>query len=140
MTEREYRSAMRKWKTANKKRRERQKTAQQIMDITPTSSPRSGTPVLRRSRGRKQIRRDRSAVYRNNLKLQEEIEKLKRICSKYKKRYQKAKTSIKHTEQVNKLNQNKFSTLSNAIKDHYRSLKSIKEKQSLKQIFKENAI
>ncbi|CAG9789811.1 unnamed protein product [Diatraea saccharalis] len=100
MTEREHRSAKRKWKTANKKRRERQKTAQQIMDITPTSSPRSGTPVLPRSRGRKQIRRDRSAVYRNNLKLQEEIEKLKRMCSKYKKRYQRAKTSIKHTEQM----------------------------------------
>ncbi|CAG9783815.1 unnamed protein product [Diatraea saccharalis] len=62
MTEREHRSAKRKWKTANKKHRERQKTAQQIMDITPTSSPRSGTPVLPRSRGRKQIRRDRSAV------------------------------------------------------------------------------
>ncbi|CAG9789577.1 unnamed protein product [Diatraea saccharalis] len=70
------------------------------MDITPTSSSRSGTPVLPRSRGRKQIRRDRSAVYRNNLKLQEEIEKLKRMCSKNKKRYQRAKTSIKHTEQM----------------------------------------
>ncbi|CAG9794115.1 unnamed protein product [Diatraea saccharalis] len=62
MTEREHRSAKRKWKTANKKRRERQKTALQIRDITPTSSQRSGTPVLPRPRGRKQIRRDRSAI------------------------------------------------------------------------------
>lgn len=140
MTEREHRSANRKWKNANKKRRERQKTAQLIMDITPPSSPRPGTPVSLRSRGRRQIRRDRSAVYRKNMKLQEELEMMKTRCSKYKKRYQRATTSIKHTKQINKLNQNKYSTLSNAIKDHYKSLKSVKEKKALKQIFQGEGI
>ncbi|CAH4031389.1 unnamed protein product [Pieris brassicae] len=44
MTEREHR-ANRKWNNANKKRRVPQKTSQQIMDITPPSSPRPGTPA-----------------------------------------------------------------------------------------------
>ncbi|XP_063384484.1 uncharacterized protein LOC134670614 [Cydia fagiglandana] len=140
MTEREHRNIKRKWKTANKKRRERQKCAQQIMNITPASSPRSGTPVSPRSRGRRQIRRDRSAVYRKNLKIQEKLEKMKRLCDKYKKRYQRAKTTIKDTKKVNKLNQNKYSMLSNAIKDHYKSLKSVREKKALKRIFQGEGI
>lgn len=90
MTEREHRSAKRKWKNANKKRRERQKTAQQITDITPPISPRPGTPVPSKSRGRRLIRRDRCAMYRINMKLREELEQMKRTCSKYKKRYQRA--------------------------------------------------
>lgn len=140
MTEREHRSAKRKWKNANKKRRERQKTAQQIMDTTPPSSPQPGPLVSPRSRGRRQIRRDRSAMYRKNIKLQEELEKIKRRCSKYKKRYQRVKNSIKDADQVNKLNQNKYSTLSNAIKDRYKSLKSVKEKKALKQLFQGEGI
>lgn len=140
MTEREHRNIKRKWKTANKKRRERQKCAQQIMNITPASSPRSGTPVSPRSRGRRQIRRDRSAVYRKNLKIQEELEKMKWLCDKYKKRYQRAKTTIKDTKKINKLNQNKYSTISNAIKDHCKSLKSVREKKALKRIFQGKGI
>lgn len=140
MTEREHRNIKRKWKTANKKRRERQKCAQQIMNIAPSSSPRPGTPVSPRSRGRRQLRRDRSAVYRKNLKIQGELEKMKRLCDKYKKRYQRAKSAINDKKKVNKLNQNKYSTLSNAIKDYYKSLKSLREKKALKRIFQGEGI
>ncbi|KAL3278351.1 hypothetical protein HHI36_013682 [Cryptolaemus montrouzieri] len=70
MTEREHRAAKRKWKIANKKRRERQSSVQQIMMNTPPSLPRT-EPA--RTRDRRRVRRDRSALYRKNLKLKEEL-------------------------------------------------------------------
>ncbi|CAH1958438.1 unnamed protein product [Acanthoscelides obtectus] len=90
MTEREHRAAKRRWKIANKKRRERQKAAQQLVENTPPFTPRSGTPDSPRCRSRKRVRRDQSALYRQNVKLQEELERLKKKCNKYKKRYQRA--------------------------------------------------
>lgn len=138
MTEREHRSAKRKWKIANKKRRELRKAAQAILFDTPVSTPWSGTPVSPRSRGRRQIRRDRSALYRKNTKLQEEIEKLRKKCNKYKKRYQRCKNTEKasNTESGDK----KFKALSNAIKDRYSRMKTVKERRVIRQIFQGDSI
>ncbi|CAH1636783.1 unnamed protein product [Spodoptera littoralis] len=134
MTEREHRSAKRKWKMANRKRRERQKSVQVILDITPASTPRSGTPVSPSSRGRRKVRRDRSALYRQNKKLEEENEKLKRKCNKYKKRYQRQKG--KNSENGHK----KYIALSNAIKNHYSRIKKLKERLAIRRIFDEDII
>ncbi|CAH2000148.1 unnamed protein product, partial [Acanthoscelides obtectus] len=134
MTEREHRAAKRRWKIANKKRRERQKAAQQLVENTPPSTPRSGTPDSPRCRGRKRVRRDRSALYRQNVKLQEELERLKKKCNRYKKRYKRARHP-----RINPDN-NKYSTLSNAIRVHYKGLTPVKEKRALRQVFHGEAI
>lgn len=76
MTEGTLKDAKRKWKTANNKRRELQKTARNIMFNTPPSTPGSGTPLSPRSRVRRQVGRDRSFLYKNNVKLQEKLETL----------------------------------------------------------------
>ncbi|CAH2006570.1 unnamed protein product [Acanthoscelides obtectus] len=100
MTEREHRAAKRRWKIANKKRRGRQKAAQQLVENIPPSTPRSGTPDSPRCRGRKRVRRDRSALYRQNAKLQEELERLKKKCNKYKKKYQMITINIQHDQML----------------------------------------
>lgn len=138
MTKTEHRSAKRKWKIANKKRRERQKALQAIMIETPVSTPRSGTPVSSRSRGRRQVRRDRSALYRQNSKLQEEIEKLKKMCNKYKKRYQRYKNTVNANQSES--GDKKYAVLSNAIKDRYRRMNNVKEKRAIKKIFQGESI
>lgn len=101
MTEREHWSAKRKWKISNKKRRERQQAAQAILAETPVSTPRSGTPISPRSRGRRHVRRDRSALYRQNMKLQEEMDKLKKKCNKYKKDTKDKKQASRRPETKN---------------------------------------
>ena len=62
MTKGEHRSAKLKWMVANKTRREHQERGQVILDNTPASTPLSGTPVSPRSRGRRRVRRERSAL------------------------------------------------------------------------------
>ncbi|CAH2009759.1 unnamed protein product [Acanthoscelides obtectus] len=114
MTEREHRAANRRWKIANKKRRERQ----QLVENTPPSTPRSGTPDSPRCRGRKR----------------EELERLENKCNKYKKRYQRVRQ-----HRINPDN-NKYSTLSNDIRVHYKGLTTVKEKRALRQVFHGEAI
>lgn len=81
MTEKEHRFAKRKWRTANKKRRGCQQAVRIVLENleTPSSTPRSETLVSLSARGRRQVRRDRSALYRRNLKLQE-LEELNEKC------------------------------------------------------------
>ncbi|KAL3290025.1 hypothetical protein HHI36_023397 [Cryptolaemus montrouzieri] len=118
MIERKHRAAKRKWKMANKKRQERQRAGQQIMMNTPLSSPRT-EPA--RTRDRTRVRRDRSALYRRNLKLQEELEKV---------------ISTRRAEKSSKdLRENKYTTLTRAIRDHYNNLKTLAEKKDFKRIF-----
>lgn len=77
----------------NKKRRKRQQATSVVLGLeTLSSTPRSGTPVSPTSRGRRQVKRDRSTLFRRNAKL-EELEELKKKCNKYKKRYQRIKKS-----------------------------------------------
>ncbi|KAL4705686.1 hypothetical protein ACJJTC_018759 [Scirpophaga incertulas] len=137
MTEREHRCAKRKWKTANKKRRERQRAARIVLESleSPSSTPQSGSPVSPASRGRRQVRRDRSALYRQNVKLQEELEEFKKKCNKYKKRYQRIKKSIPNQDE-----NDKYTTLTNAIRNHYKKINNIKDKKIVKQIFQERSI
>lgn len=59
---------------AKRKRCDREQTLQRVMLETPESSP---SPELTKQRGRKQIRMDRSALYRQNVKLQEKIKQMK---------------------------------------------------------------
>ena len=129
MTEREHRNAKRRWKLANKKRRDEQKALQNLFPVTPEHTP-PPTPNPHQVLGRKQVRRDRSALYRQNVKLQEELENLKRQCQKYKKRYQRAKRS-----RLVEDDKNKYTVLSNALRIHYTQMKNIKNKQQVQKIF-----
>ncbi|KAL3278010.1 hypothetical protein HHI36_013351 [Cryptolaemus montrouzieri] len=98
----------------------------EIMMNKPPSLPRTETA---RTRDRRRVRRDRSALYRRNLKLQEELKKQKRKSNEYKKRYRRAEKSSKD------LRENKYTTLTRAIRDHYNKLKTLVEKKAFKQIF-----
>nr|CAI5830942.1 unnamed protein product [Callosobruchus analis] len=85
MTEREHRLAKKSWKAANRKRRKQQRATQIIMADTPESTP-PPTPNPYQPR-------DRSALYRRNVKLEEELKKMKTKYYKYKKRFQGVKQS-----------------------------------------------
>ncbi|CAH1115461.1 unnamed protein product [Psylliodes chrysocephalus] len=97
MTPREHRSAKKKLKKANKKRREQQKAVQRLMAIdtppaSPVGTPRNLSPAMRAHvLGRRKVRPDGTKLFRENQKLLTEIEKIRRQYLKYKKRYQRTK-------------------------------------------------
>ncbi|KAK9870457.1 hypothetical protein WA026_008017 [Henosepilachna vigintioctopunctata] len=92
MTPKEHKK--RQWRIDNKKRRERQKTLQNVLINTPASTPPPSSPrplplsprsnsltpasSVAPSRGRKQLRRDRSRLYRQNIQLQDQTQELLR--------------------------------------------------------------
>lgn len=114
---------------------------QEQYEPTPPSSPVALLPSTRKERGRKSIRRDRSKLYRENIKLQNEAQTLKKKYGKYKKRaHRKEKELLKMKEKQPKEDseqiQNKYNTLCNAIKETYKKIKARKGKNLLKTIFK----
>ncbi|CAG5000387.1 unnamed protein product [Parnassius apollo] len=80
MNAREHRIMKRKWQQANKKRREKKQMLENVPLDTPALSPipenpqirpHSATPTLSEAssaRGRKKVKRDRSKMYRDNIK------------------------------------------------------------------------
>ncbi|CAG9791138.1 unnamed protein product [Diatraea saccharalis] len=166
MTPKEHKKTKRQWQIRNKKRRERQKTLQNVLMNTPTSTPppssprllplsprsRSLTPVssVASSRGRKQVRRDRSRLYRQNIQLQNQTQELLRKVQKYKKRLQRLKkkrnkmltTTIysKKENEQGKEEYRKYTILSNTIKKHYKNTKDHKTKRYIKSILEDPAI
>nr|CAI5848865.1 unnamed protein product [Callosobruchus analis] len=111
MTEREHRLAKKRWKAANRKRRKQQRATQIIMADTPKSTP-PPTPKPYQARGRKQVRRDRSALYRRN------------------KRFQGVKQSSVQKS-------NRYCVLSGAFKDFYTKTRSLTEKRLFRKVFSE---
>lgn len=139
-----------------KQLRQRKQNLNRALDLTPPSSPsiiqtppnasddenmdlvreEVALPVperesTRASKGKKKIRRDRSQLYRVNLKLQEKVEKLKKQCEKYKKRCQRQEHKKNKPEIDEKT---KYQKLSSTMKANYQRLRSLKEKRFLKNI------
>ncbi|CAG4968976.1 unnamed protein product [Parnassius apollo] len=57
-------------------------------DLPLHNNPQCHSPNLtKKERGKKKVKRNRSKLYKDNLKLRDEIEKFERKCNKYKKRY-----------------------------------------------------
>lgn len=145
MTTREHRIIKRKWQRHNKKRREKREMLQSTVMNTPDPSPvlesvRELTPALSSgscsSRGRNKVKRDRSKVYRTNIKLQEQVKGLEKKLRKYKKRLQRKSSKI---ESNNQKENKKYAILSNAIKERYKSTKRLKDKRLLKSLLQTNA-
>lgn len=81
MTKAEYRNAKRRSTAANKKLQEQQK------------------PLEQHWRGRKKVRKDRSAVHTENEKSKKELQELERQHIKCKKRSQRAKKKNKDIDE-----------------------------------------
>lgn len=85
---------------------------------TRLSASRGNTPSSTTSstvRGRKQVKRNRSKLFRDNTKLKEQLEAVNKKHEKYKKRYnrEKHKKENKNSSRENRKNE----ILSNAIKE-----------------------
>lgn len=121
MDDREKRLTNRKWRNKQKKRREKLKEQERLVDADtlPPSPPCS--PNVQS--GRKKIRRDRSKLYRENLKL--ETEK-----TKWKRKYEACKKKLQRTRLVH----DKYDALCQAIKQKFEAAKSRKHKKLIKEI------
>lgn len=144
MSEREHRHKKRIWQEENKKRREKKKMLEEVLlntpapsripetqRTTPPATPKPSEVSTRSSRGRKKVKRDRSKLYRDNIKFQGKIEQLEKKVRKYKKRLhrQSKNDSSNNKDEGNRQNTKKYSVLSNAIKERYKTVKSRKEKR-----------
>ncbi|CAH0397863.1 unnamed protein product [Chilo suppressalis] len=103
----------------------------------PTPRYGSASPnISAKARGRKKVKRDRSKLLRENLKFKEELQKMKKKYEKYKKRYNRA---VKKELTISNPNDS-YDVLSNAIKERYKKMKSLKERRIIHNIFKEDSI
>lgn len=149
LTPKEKKYANKIWKLRQREYRQRKKNLQMILDVTPPSSPASSvvnfrvqanqTPpaaspssISSRKQGRKKVKRDRSKLYKENKRLREVIEKLKKKYEKYKKRSNRTKF-FKESE-INKKVNEKYTLLANSIKERYTKIKSHKQKKLFKSI------
>lgn len=83
------------------------------------------------------MKRDRTKFYRDSIKFQEKIDQLEKKVRKYKKRlYRKSKKdSISNKDaESNSQNTKKYSVLSNAIKERYKTVKSREEKRLIQSV------
>ncbi|XP_025828833.1 uncharacterized protein LOC112904017 [Agrilus planipennis] len=153
LTTREHRAIKKKWRCANARRRDKAKALSMIMHTPESSPPRSNSPprlsTSREStpnstsaavRGRKQIKRNRSKLFRDNMKLKEQLETVNKRHEKYKKRYNREKQKRFQNEDGNRCNQQKYQILSNAIKKRYKNVKTRKEKVAIQKIFEEKTV
>ncbi|CAG9793035.1 unnamed protein product [Diatraea saccharalis] len=146
LTPKEKRNANTIWKLRQQAYRKKLKSLQNVLNVTPPSSPASSvhnifegqhTPPLSpvpdspSVRGRKKVRKDRSKVYRENEGLKKEIEQLKRTVEKYKKRAQRV--NLKKNVEDNILH-DKYKILASSIKNTYHETKNRKGKTILKNI------
>lgn len=149
MSTREHRLKKRMWQEANKKRREKKKMLEEVLLNTPAPSPTPETPRMtpsatptpsevstHSSRGRKKVKRDRTKLYRDNIKFQEKIYQLEKKIRKYKKRLHRKskKDSSSNKGESNNQNTKKYSVLSNAIKERYKTVKSREEKRLIQSV------
>ncbi|XP_063529023.1 uncharacterized protein LOC134740476 [Cydia strobilella] len=149
------------WKLRKQEQRKRSKALRNILQETPPSSPSTlqeinipqdqyvPTPPAspfapleseqNKKRGRKIIRRDRSKMYKENLKLRSQANMWKKKFEKFKKRaHRKAnelnKIKEKRTVAENELYE-KYKTLTRAIKKNYMTTKAREGKRMLRKIF-----
>lgn len=92
------------------------------------------------SRGRKQVKRNRSKLFRDNIKLKEQLEAINKSYQKYKKRYNREKRKKSKIEADSSANLQKYEILSNAIKTRYENVNNRKEKCAIQKIFEEKGI
>lgn len=102
------------------------------------NTPNSTTTVAKR--GRKQVIRNRSKLFRDNMRLKEQLEAVNKRCEKYKKRYDREKRKKSKNEDGSRANQQKYEILSNAINKRYENVKNRKEKYAIQKIFEEKAV
>ncbi|XP_028162449.1 uncharacterized protein LOC114354327 [Ostrinia furnacalis] len=145
LTPKEKRNANIIWKLRQRAYRKKPKSLQNVLNVTPPSSPASSvhifegqqTPPLSPApdsphvRGRKKVRKDRSKLYRENVVMKIEIEKLKRTVEKYKKRAQRV--NLNENVEENILH-DKYKILASSIKHRYHETKDRKGKTILKNI------
>lgn len=142
------------WRLRKKNLREKKKNLKRILDVTPPSSPtlqeRNHTPPMspilqpventprnrhsaKTEKGKKTVKTNRPNLYKENLKLKEQIEKLTKKFHKYKKRCQRI-------EKVQELKREptpeiKYKKLSCAIKERYNTIRKNRDKKLMKNIF-----
>ncbi|CAF4941167.1 unnamed protein product [Pieris macdunnoughi] len=148
MTMREHRMKKRIWREGNK-RRMKKNTLEEVLLNTSGPSPIPEIPRMtppatlspselstRSSRGRKQARRNRTTLHRYNIKFQEKIDQLEKKIRKYKKRLHRKskKDSSTNKDESNSQNTKKYSILSNAIKERYKTVKSRQGKRLIQSI------
>lgn len=158
LTTREHRAIKKKWRSANARRRVQARALRNIMH-TPESSPPclnspaptdqnqvtsyENTPSSTTSaavRGRKQVKRNRSKLFRDNMKLKEQLEAANKRYEKYKKRYNREKRKRSKDDDGSGQNEQKYEILSNAIRKRYENVKNRKEKYAIQNIFEEKII
>ena len=164
-TDREIRQQRKKWRHSQRASRQRKQEAENrshhLEENTPPNSPtdacadqpvaiiREEVDTAQGKRGRKQVRRDRSQLYRRVHTLEKAITMERRRSERYKKRFQRLKanssqgqvsTPVKEMQkligkqQVTHTVQKKLifgSAICLAIKDRYKHSSSYKEKQFL---------
>ncbi|CAG9784023.1 unnamed protein product [Diatraea saccharalis] len=155
----------REWRQNNPERRKDKARSLRIIMHTPESTPprsnspapiaqiisrdrRLSTPQLSTSRentpnsiassavrGRKQVKRNRFKLFRDNTKLKEQLEAVNKKYEKYKKRYNREKRKASINKDSSRATQRK-----NAIKKRYENVKNRKEKYAIQKIFEEKIV
>ena len=111
-SKREIRQQRKNWRISQKKSRERKKQEKERLQNlkvntppnTPLNSPtHEASFAERRIRGRKQVRRDRSTLYRRVKSLEKDLEAEKRKSEKYRKRFQRLQSKEKTHQHQRKM-------------------------------------
>jgi len=100
MNPREQRQQRRTWRCRQKLCRRKQRelmlavsdengVSSSLQASTPTSTPRATSSTNSSTRGRKRVQRNRSALYRENCNLRQDVRKTQTLVERYKKRLQR---------------------------------------------------
>lgn len=94
MTTRELRGKRKQWRENTKNYRQRKRAEERLVPSTPPSSPDNlipeqliaHRPNVQKRNGKKLMRRDRSKLFRENVKLKDKVKSLQRLADKYRMR------------------------------------------------------
>jgi len=148
MTPRQQRKQRRQWRSRQQASRQKQKTQISVVDENEvTSTTQASTPsTCRSNRGRKLVSRNRSALYKENIRLRETIQKCTTKMERYRKRLQrlrKVNTSVDSPRKataamMKRRNQSEIRktlkfhhVLVAQIKDKYKQAKCVNSKRSI---------
>ncbi|KAK6185007.1 hypothetical protein SNE40_007338 [Patella caerulea] len=97
MTDREHRKKKQYWRATQRQYRQNKKQIDGFITppMSPDSEPAQSAETERKRRGRKKVKRDRSAVYRRLERVETELQNKTRLLNMYKKRLERANKRTK---------------------------------------------
>lgn len=107
------------------------------VNAIPGGSPSSN---LASERGRRKLKSNRSRLYRENKRMEEKIQLLKKECDKFRKRLCRNKKNMSESEDENEQVKKKYRLLTSSIRDKYHRTKNVKQKLFLKSILRGDRI